>query len=84
MTQSKVEFQLDLSTQLNTSKEEEIDSEDVRAFINDLSSTKKKIQESLEEEVKNKEVKNMIIKYLSGSINDYSLHFACFLRIAQK
>ena len=61
-----IEFQLDLSTQLDASKKEEIDLEDVEAFVDELGNTKKKIQMSLKKEVKNKEVKNIIIKSFSN------------------
>merc|ERR1712065_106539 len=69
LTQSMVEFQLDLSTQLDASKEEEIYLEDIEDFISDLGSTKKKIQKLLGREVKNKDVKNIINKSISN-IND--------------
>merc|ERR1719198_1276986 len=62
LTQSMVDFQLDFSTQLDASKKEEIDLEDIEDFISDLGSTKKKIQKLLGREVKNKDVKNLIDK----------------------
>lgn len=61
-----VEFQLDLSTQLDGLKEEKSDLEGIEDFVSYLGSTKKKIQISLKEEVKNKEVKNIIIKSFSN------------------
>merc|ERR1712146_436911 len=70
LTQSMVDFQLDLSThQLCALQNEEIDLEDIEAFVDELSNTKKKIQRSLGEEVKNKDVTNIIIKSISN-IND--------------
>merc|ERR1712146_684073 len=69
LTQSMVGFQLDLSTQLGALQNGEIDLEDIEAFLNESGNTKKKIQKALGEEVKNKEVKNVIIKSIS-SIND--------------
>merc|ERR1712113_1108786 len=69
LVQSMVEFQLDLSTQLDGLKEEKSDLEGIEDFVSYLGSTKKKIQISLKEEVKNKEVKNIIIKSISN-IND--------------
>merc|ERR1711918_11087 len=62
LTQSMVDFQLDFSTQLDASKKEEIDLEDIEDFISDLGNTKKKIQKLLGREVKNKDVKNIIDK----------------------
>merc|ERR1711988_84074 len=65
LTQPMVDFQLDFSTQLDASKKEEIDLEDIEDFISDLGSTKKKIQKLLGKEVKNKDVTNIIIKSIS-------------------
>merc|ERR1712146_494241 len=62
LTQCIVDFQLDLSSQLGALKNEEIDLEDIEAFLDELGNTKKKIQKFLGKEVKNKDVKNMIIK----------------------
>merc|ERR1711988_75840 len=69
LTQSMVDFQLDFSTQLDALKSEEIDLEDIEAFVDELGNTKKKIQKLLGKEVKNKEVKNIVIKTISN-IND--------------
>merc|ERR1712054_416351 len=69
LAQSMIDFQLDLSSQLGALKNEEIDLEDIEAFLDELGNTKKKIQKFLGEEVKNKDVKNMIIKSIS-TIND--------------
>merc|ERR1712146_455117 len=69
LTQSMIGFQLDLSTQLGALQNGEIDLEDIEAFLDESGNTKKKIQKALGEEVKNKEVKNVIIKSIS-SIND--------------
>ena len=60
---------MDLSTQLDGLKEEKNDVEDIEDFVSDLGSTKKKIQNLLGKEVKNGEVKNIIIKSISN-IND--------------
>merc|ERR1719198_2228367 len=72
LTQSMVDFQLDFSTQLDTSKKEEIDLEDIEDFISDLGSTKKKIQKLLGREVKNKDVKNLIDK-LTNSLESLEI-----------
>merc|ERR1712146_771065 len=66
LTQSMVDFQLDLSSQLGALQNGEIDLEDIEAFLNESGNTKKKIQKALGEEVKNKEVKNMINKSISN------------------
>ena len=44
LTQYMVDFQLDLSTQLGALKNEEIDLEDIEAFVDELGNTKKKIK----------------------------------------
>ena len=62
-----VDFQLDLSTQLGALKNKEINLEDIEAFVDELGNTKKKIQNLLgKKEVKNKDVKNIIIKSISN------------------
>merc|ERR1712146_783838 len=63
LTQSMIEFQLDLSTQLDTLKEEEIDLEDIEGIMDESKDINGKIQKLLQtkKKLRNKDVMTLIL-----------------------